>query len=307
MKTRHVLSLALFVVSSAAPALAIAAEPPEALPEGVPAPEIPASPAPAPAAREMAPAPAPARAPAPAANVLLVPSRPSQPSLAMGLPPTTNHAPSFDDAGVPDDGSMGTHQSHFWVTLGVRTTLVKTSGFDVFADDDALTQASFAFGRVLFSDGPWSFASSLGWDVGARSAHVRGATTSLEVHRFTLNPEARYHILRRLYLFGRVGGGAALVSSSLQDSISGGERSLHPLCFTLDASAGVALEVLGHKSGLSHTARGWLVLDGGYLFTAPTELVYANERSSPARATPIALGDLALSGPSARLSAAISF
>lgn len=250
--------------------------------------------------------PAPALAPPPAPVLVHAPPPRTQVPLALGLPAQPTQSP-YDDSGVPDDGTLGSHQTHFAVMLGVRSTLIKTRGFDVFADDDALTQASFAFGRVLYADGPWSFASSIGWDVGSRSSNVRGAATSLDVHRFTLIPEARYHFFRRLYAFGRVGAGGALLESSLQDAVSGGERSRHPLCFTFDASVGGAFELFGQKSGLGRTARGWLLLDAGYLFTSSTDLVYANDASSPARAAPIALGSLALSGASARLSAAITF
>lgn len=298
----HALTLCLLSAFSAAAAGALAAEPP---PEAAPTPEGSPAPVPEGSAPPMPEGPSVAPTPPPP-TVVRAPRPTTQSSVALGLPPARARD-TFDDAGVPDDGSLGTHQNHFWVTLGVRTTLVKTSGFDVFAGDDALTQASIAFGRVLFSDGPWSFASALGWDVGGRSSNVRGAATSLDVHRFTLNPEVRYHLFHRFYAYGRVGAGGALVSSSLEDPIVGRERSRAPLCFTLDASAGLAFEVLGHKSGLSRTARGWLALDGGYVFTTPTQLVYSNDSSSPARSAPIGLGDLALSGPSARLSAAISF
>ncbi|HET9932142.1 MAG TPA: hypothetical protein VFQ35_15670, partial [Polyangiaceae bacterium] len=65
--------------------------------------------------------------------------------------------------------------------------------------------------------------------------------------------------------------------------------------------------VLGHESGLSHVARGWLVADAGYLYTASTDLVYATSGGSPARAAPISLGELGLHGATLRVTAAVSF
>jgi hypothetical protein len=136
---------------------------------------------------------------------------------------------------------------------------------------------------------------------------VRQAATSLQVHRFTLDPEARYHFARRLYAFARVGVGGAILASSLYDPVSGAERSQHPLKFTFDTSVGGAVEVLGQQSGSARGTRGWLVLDAGYLFTSSTELVYESGSGSPVRTEPIALGELALRGVSGRLSVAVTF
>ncbi|MFZ5896470.1 MAG: hypothetical protein ACOY0T_35780 [Myxococcota bacterium] len=318
MRTLSLVASFLFGASvaahvAAAPAEAPAAPGPAEVP-AAPAPSESAAPAPtstvappptAPqpdsSAAPMAPTQTPAPPPAP--TLLRPPVRPMPAPIA----PARAEIPPFDDAGVSDDGSLGSHQTNTWIAFGVRTTFVRNAGFDVFAKDDVLTQASFALGRVVYSDGPLSFAAALGWDVGSRSAAVRGASTALYMHRFTLSPEVRYHLMRRLYAFGRVGAGGALVGSSFNDPVTERERSRWPLLFTVDASAGAAYEVLGHASGQARGARGWLLLDAGYLFTTSTDLVYANEYSSPARAAPIALGDLGLHGLSARLSGVVTF
>lgn len=308
MKTTSVgssLLVAFALLSTSARAAEAPATEPQPPPSAAPAPASKPA-APAPTAASASPAPAPVAPPPPAPVLVQTPQKPATAPLALGAPARSSETP-FDDAGVPDDGSLGSHQNHFWLTVGERTTFVKNRGFDVFADDDALAQFTLAFGRVLYSDGPWSFASSLAWEIGGRSSDVRGSNTSLQVNRFTVSPEARYHFMRRLYAFGRLGAGAALLSSTLQDPVGGAERSRDPLRFTVDGSVGAAFEVLGHRSGLSRIARGWLVVDGGYLYTASTDLVYASSGGSPARSAPISLGELALHGATLRVTAAVSF
>ncbi|MGC4091734.1 MAG: hypothetical protein QM756_28390 [Polyangiaceae bacterium] len=313
MKARYLTIVSVAALTSthalAAPLDAAApAQPAEQAPApaaSAPAPAAPEASVPAPAALPASPAPAAVPAAAAAPATAAVPPASPAPAVA---PAAVAPAPvPFDDTGVADDGSLGKHQSHAWFSLGLRTTRVSNAGFDVFADDDALAQFQLAFGDIFYADGPWSAGAALGWDVGSRSASVRGAATSLQAHRFTLNPELRYHFLRRLYAFGRLGAGAALLASSYSDAVTGTERTRAPLLFTLDATVGAAYEVLGQQSGASRAARGWLVLDAGYLFTANTDLVYSSESSSPARAAPVALGELSLSGLSGRVSAALTF
>jgi hypothetical protein len=89
--------------------------------------------------------------------------------------------------------------------------------------------------------------------------------------------------------------------------VTAGERTREPVLFTLDASLGAAYEVIGVARGNSTQARGWLAVDAGYLFTTNTDLVYASDSSSPARASAIDLGELGLRGMSARVSVQLSF
>ncbi|HET9933886.1 MAG TPA: hypothetical protein VFQ35_24445, partial [Polyangiaceae bacterium] len=219
MNTLSSIALLAALATSAISAHAAEATPPE--PQSPPNTAQPPTSTPTPPDDAAAPSGAsPVAPPAPAPVLVQTPAKPADavpPPAAAARPSET----PFDDTGVPDDGSLGTHQSHFWLTVGERTTFVKNRGFDVFANDDVLAQFNLAFGRVLFHEGPWSLASSLSWEVGGRSSDVRGAKTTLQVNRFTLNPEARYHFFRRLYAFGRVGAGAALLSSTLQDPVGG--------------------------------------------------------------------------------------
>jgi hypothetical protein len=202
---------------------------------------------------------------------------------------------------------MGSHQTHFYGMVGYRGTRVTGDGYQPFAKNQGLHQASLSVGRVLFTADALSFAVGLGWDYGASSADARGAATKLEAHRLTLLPEIRYHVLRRLYGFGRIGAGLAPIHAELDDSVTETTRTSDRLAFTLDASLGAAYELIGEASGASRRPRVWLLLDGGYVFTATTETVLENESGVPARNEAYAFADLNLSGLSGRVSAALTF
>jgi hypothetical protein len=206
-----------------------------------------------------------------------------------------------------DDGSMGTHQTHFYGMVGYRGTRVTGDGYQPFADNQAFHQASLAVGRVLFAADALSFALGVAWDYGASSANARGAATKLEAHRLTLLPEVRYHLLRRLYGFGRLGAGLAPIHAELDDSVTEATRTSERLAFTLDASVGAAYELIGEAAGVSRRPRVWLLLDGGYVFSGTTKTVLENESGVPARNEAYAFADLNLSGLSGRVSAALTF
>lgn len=304
------------------PSLAFGADAP-AVP-GAPVPAA-ASPAvlPAPPAESAAPAVDPAHAapqnspetaaPAEAANA---PKRPAQGEtfsvFRRARPPTLPASRAHRDAGPAveesnDDGTLGSHQKHFYGMLGYRGTRVTGDGYQPFSNDQGFHQASVVFGRVLFADDALSFALGLAWDYGASSAEARGASTTLEAQRFTLLPELRYHLVRRLYAFGRLGAGLAPVHAELSDSVTESSRTSDRLAFTLDSSLGLAFEVFGEPAGASRQPRVWLALDGGYVFSATTKTVLENESGVPARSEPYAFADLNLSGLSGRLSAALTF
>jgi hypothetical protein len=160
---------------------------------------------------------------------------------------------------------------------------------------------------VLFTESAFSLGLGAAWDYGVTSASVRQSPTELSVHRVTLVPEARYHIVRRIYAFGRIGAGLALLDAGYSDGIARAERSQNHLSFTLDPTLGAAFEVLGAPAGSSRQPRLWLLADAGYLFTSTMDLVLETESESPARAEPLRLDELDLSGVTFRAMAAITF
>jgi hypothetical protein len=80
--------------------------------------------------------------------------------------------------------------------------------------------------------------------------------------------------------------------------------------FGLDATAGVAVEVFGYRSGQRRTPRLWVTAEGGYGWTASNRLALEPEESgsAPQRFAPLELPDsLSLSGPLFKVGAALSF
>ena len=291
-----------FTATAAAAALgtalsATAAEPerpapPEAVtpPDGVPAP-VPAPAAVAP------PPPVPAPAPVPA-------------------PRRTDVA--SDAAEPPDDGTLGTHQTHTMGIFGIRTAFITNAGFDPFADSNQLVQSSFGFGRTALAIDDASLAIVGFWDFGARKSDLRGQDTSLSVHRLTVGPEFRMHVGKRLYGFVRGMPALLNVQGTLSDATVGANLETEDQFLGgtwlagFDATAGAAFEFFGKQSGHSRKARFWLVAEGGYGWSASTRLELRpdsddDEADPPQRLAALDLGDLAIRGGMFRISAMATF
>jgi hypothetical protein len=214
------------------------------------------------------------------------------------------------DAAASDQqaAALGTHQRHLRLDLGARTQYVSSSGLDPFSENDAIPQLSLGASYAFWSADKLSLAGVLGFDYSGWSSRARSADTSLDLRRFTLGPEARYHVLRILVVTAKLAPTltrqAALLSTGLDSDLKsvawkGG----------FDATAGVAVEVFGFHSGKSHLPRLWLTGEGGYGWTASNELVLRpeDEGDAPQRLEPLDLEDLSLSGPLFKITAALSF
>ena len=331
MNLRATASAALFVASVALPAAAQPAPPDAswqnqpktpAAPGAKPSPATPAPAAPAPAAPAAAPdAPASETAPVtPTPTVLeedTVAAEPAATPDGAGSTGATVSAPTDPNKPAqpivndetPDDGAMGTHRDHFVGVLGVRTNYVTNSGFDPFATDNALPQLSLGVGSTLASADQLSLAGLLLWDWGRSEATARGAESALDVHRLTLAAEGRYHVIRRLYVFGRLAPGALHWKASIRDRIADLERVDDRWVFAADLSAGAAFEFAGEARGESKRPRGWVSADGGYGWSAASETALEPDEgsSAPARPEPVALGDLGLRGGFFRVALGITY
>src|SRR5690606_38085297 len=96
-------------------------------------------------------------------------------------------------------------QEHTQLSLGERTSLVGADGYDPYAENDVLTQGSLGLSHTVFSHGDWSVAGAAGFDFGGSSSTVRGADSELDMYRFSLAPELRFHVIPRPCLLGRLG------------------------------------------------------------------------------------------------------
>lgn len=204
---------------------------------------------------------------------------------------------------------LGSHQRHLRFELGVRQQLVEHAGLDPFAANDAVTQVTTGAAYTFLADHKLSLAGSLLYDYGGRSDSARSTPSSLSLHRFALGPEVRYHVLQVLAASLRVAPTLTRSHAELEDPTTGALGSTSWM-FGVDATAGLAVELYGYASGDSRRPRLWLLAEGGYGWSAPSELALEPEDPGPAtpnRLEPPNLGDLSVSGPLLRISAAISF
>ncbi|MEP7050098.1 MAG: hypothetical protein ABJB12_07085 [Pseudomonadota bacterium] len=200
------------------------------------------------------------------------------------------------------------HQPHIEASLGARVSGVSGAGFDPFADTDALAQVSLGLGGTLFAEGRFSLAAYGFWDYGARSSQVRGEATALTVQRLSIGPEARYHLLPRLYLFAHVLPAFAHSDATLDDGVAEVGREAKHWAYGVDGGAGAAFEMY-RRPGQRIRPALWLIAEGGYGYLGSTRLLLKTKEGSaaPERAAPVDLGALSLQGPYARLSVALGF
>jgi hypothetical protein len=303
----------LFVLAGSA----LAQAPAPAAPTPPVAPVAPAAPpaAPAPGPEQPAVSPAAAETPAPPADPAAPPPQPQPPGVVLPPPPPPQAEPApspepamVDEPELPDDGSLGRHQQQLFVSAGMRTSFISDAGFDPFSDTDALNQFALHLGAVVFTSGSLSVAALGGWDYGKAEGTARGSSTELNLHRLWVGAEGRYHVLRRLYGYGRLAPALIQSSATLQDSVAGSTREASSWVFGADVSLGAAYELFGHQNGAVERARGWLALEGGYGWAASSDLMLeADADTAPVRTAALDLGELALRGPFLRVQAAVSF
>jgi hypothetical protein len=338
---RLALSTWTFTIALSLSSSVIAADPPPAPPAAAP------TVAPAPAAPPAPPAPAAAPSPpatAPAAPTTTAPAAPATAPAetaaseeddvaeseeeeasdadASTADPASNPSPGLEFLNSrrksstpeapqppPDDGLMGSHQDHFHLGFGIRTSFIPHEGYDLFSKDNDLVQISLSFGRTLLATGDTSLDASVIYDWGPSASTARGAETSIDVHRVSLGLEGRYHLFRRLYVFGRLAPGVVRVDADLRDAGADVLRETGDWLFSADLGAGAAFEFLGEARGMSNRPRGFLIADGGYGWTTASSLAFvaAEGQPAPARLEPLELGELALRGGYFRVAAAVTY
>jgi hypothetical protein len=204
---------------------------------------------------------------------------------------------------------LGSHQPHAQLSLGARVSKVSDAGYDPFADSDDLAQVSVGLAATVLRHQRFSLAGVGFWDYGTRTSTARGAGTELEVHRLSIGPEARYHLLTPLYVFVHVLPAFAHTEASLEDGAAGATRYARHWQYGVDGGAGAAFEVYGMRSEASIRPRLWVIGEGGYGYLGSSQLVLQPESNggAPQRTAPLDFGSLSLSGPYLRISAALSF
>jgi hypothetical protein len=129
------------------------------------------------------------------------------------------------------------------------------------------------------------------------------------VNRLSVGLEGRYHLFRRLYVFGRLAPGALRFDADILDGGADVRRESGGWLFSADLGAGAAFEVVGEPRGQSKRPRGFLLADGGYGWTTSSSLEFApaEGEQAPARLQPLDLGELAFRGGYFRIAAAVTY
>jgi hypothetical protein len=204
--------------------------------------------------------------------------------------------------------SLGSHQRNLRLDLGVRAQFIESAGLDPFAVDDALPQVTLGASYAFLAQGRLSLAGAAIFDYGGSSAQARDNRASLDISRFALGPEVRYHVLRVAAVTLRVTPTLTRMAASLSSGV-GSDLVETAWKAGVDATAGAVVELYGYASGESRSPRVWLSAEGGYGWTSPTSLTLSPESGGqvPQRLQPISLPRLSLSGPLFRITGAVSF
>jgi len=226
----------------------------------------------------------------------------------IGVIPATAAAADAGAGNTAESQALGNHQRNVRLDIGVRTQFIKTNAFDPFSERDALTQFTTNASIAFPVQGKLSVAAVLGFDYGGTSARFRSDDAELDVTRFLVAPEARYHLLRVLVLTAKVGPTLTRERATLSGGL-GTDLSKTAWCFGFDATAGAAVELWGYASGANRKPRLWAAAEGGYGYAAGNQLTLKarDANDAPQRLAALDLGNLALGGPLFRITAGLSF
>jgi hypothetical protein len=193
------------------------------------------------------------------------------------------------------------------VEVGMRASWVGSGGYAPFSPDDGALASSLGASRDVLARGPFALAVGAFWDAQHSTAKPRGATATLDAHRFAARLEGRYTPVRWLSLFARAAPGAVLEVASLSDDAVSASFGRTGWGGSLDATAGVQCWLLPY--GRNSKFRFWLSFEAGYGWTTPQRLLLAaaESDSQPLRGSPTDLGTLSLQGPIFRVATAVTF
>jgi hypothetical protein len=191
-------------------------------------------------------------------------------------------------------------------SLGLRTSLVRSAGFDPFSDGDALSHGSLVLTRSLdLQAHTLALALGLASDLGHSDATTRGISTDLDLQRFAAVIEPRYAPVAGVFVGARLAPGVQRVAVSLHDPSAPSTLSAAFWGLSVDASlsAGVRVNPATARAGL------WLLAEGGYGWSPSHELTLTPRLAGrdADKAGTTSLGTLATAAPFFRISAALSY
>jgi len=193
----------------------------------------------------------------------------------------------------------------FQVSLGVRSSLFRSSGYDPFSTNDVFVQTAATATWALRTSAAFATAVGATWDSGTADATARGADTSLSLRRLGGLVEERFAPRPWLYAFGRVSPTWLHGAATLHDLSVIGPLSTTFDTLAVDGSLGAAACLPPRSSRITACVIG----DGGYGW-APTQrlaLAPALPASDRDKAGVTTLDDFAPRGAFYRLALALVF
>lgn len=208
----------------------------------------------------------------------------------------------FGSASRPGDFAGDRWQA----ALGMRTSWIRSAGFDPFSENDALAQGSLVVTRGLdVGVPPLLLVLGLSLDLGHTDAVTRGVDADLDLQRIAVVLEPRYLLAPGLYLGVRLAPGLQHLSASLHDPSAPSTLATAFWVPSVDASltAGGRLNPAGARVGV------WLMAEGGYGWSPARDLTLSPELSprDASKAGAISLGTLSPRAPFLRISLALSY
>jgi hypothetical protein len=190
---------------------------------------------------------------------------------------------------------------------GIRTTLVRSAGYDPFSTTDVLTQFSAAIQRVMVRSDAFVFAAGAVTEFGLTSAQARSAPSELQAWRLSVAAEGRYQPWQRGYGFVRVAPGVLGMSAQIRDASAPNGGTLQDTFQVLSADvSGGAAARLGPPA---NPVAIWMAAEAGYSWAGSHHLMLAPSaaaRDQP-KLAPLDLGTIEPRGAFFRLSLALAY
>jgi hypothetical protein len=214
-----------------------------------------------------------------------------------------------EPVGEPELPPVPTPKGFFQVQGSIRVSSITDQAFGMFADDKALGQIGAAVSYTVLTEGNFSFAPGLSFEMGGVESSFRGDASKLNMQRLSVRLDGRYHFVPWAYGFVRAAPGAIRQAYEVNDPMAPAPMRQSHLAPSVDASAGVAFLIVPHRATSVHHARFWLEVDGGYGWAGRKEIVLTPDVADDYqnRLGSLNLGDLALRGGFVRFAASLTF
>jgi hypothetical protein len=213
--------------------------------------------------------------------------------------------PAIEQTGASPSAPVSRGPGLWRVSVGGRSSLLRSPGYDPFSTDDAFGQFSAMATRAVVVSQRFSTAAGALWEAGTATSTARGADSSLALQRVGIVLEERFAPRPWIYVFGRLTPTWTRGQAEIDDLAIAAPLRTSFSTFGADASAGVAarLNPGTGKVGL------WLMGDGGYGWAPSQHMVLAPALPAADRdkAGTTTLADLAPSGVFARFALALSY